>query len=824
MKSNSFKNGEERTDNHERSLTRVFDFYITRRLSQYLYSLLLLVVLPLVFCEPAVGAQARPPGRLPVSPSVNSKLARDKTVKIILRLNADASDPEAKTAHESLKNRLIFQKVKGMRRLGSQPLIAIEADQDALEILRNAPETLEIMEDTLSRPQLINSVPLIDADLAWVGGSNGAGFTIAIIDTGIDSAHPFFQNRVVHEACFSSTTSVSASLCPNGLDQQVGRGAAQPPFNIFPGSRHGTHVAGITAGFGGQNAISGVAPAANIISIQVFSVMRRDVDCDPPLDRAPCLRTYTSDQIEALDHVFGLRFNWRIASVNLSLGGGEFATACDGDPRKASIDRLLSVNIATVIAAGNDGSSVGISAPACISSAVAVGATDLSDRVASFSNSNNLVDVLAPGVSILSSTPNNNFQQLSGTSMATPHVAGAIAALRSITGRDFHVLDIVDAFEDSGVPITDARNNVVKPRIDVEDAMTLLMSRIRWDGLAQVIGDGPAVHRYPTLVGDVDGDGRSDLIFVGQGWSGAGLNIRVKRSNANGNWTSWSQVLGDGAAVHQYPTLVSDVDGDGRSDLIFVGQGWSGAGLNIRVKRSNGNGNWTSWSQVLGDGPAVHQYKTLVGDVDGDGRSDLIFVGQGWSGAGLNIRVYRSNGNGTWTGWAQVLGDGPGVHQYPTLVSDVDGDGRSDLIFVGQGWSGAGLNIRVYRSNGNGTWMGWSQVLGDGSGVHQYPTLIGDVDGDCKADLMFLGQDWNGAGLNVRVKGSNGSGTWSAFEQVLRDGPGVHQYRTLVGDVDGDGRSDLIFVGQNWDGSGLNIRVKRSEFPLRLSTACRKSF
>lgn len=101
------------------------------------------------------------------------------------------------------------------------------------------------------------------------------------------------------------------------------------------------------------------------------------------------------------------------------------------------------------------------------------------------------------------------------------------------------------------------------------------------------------------------------------------------------------------------------------------------------------------------------------------------------------------------------------------------------------------------------------------------PALVGDVDGDCKADLMFLGQDWDGAGLNVRVKGSNGSGTWSAFEQVLRDGPGVHQYRTLVGDVDGDGGSDLIFVGQNCDGSGLNIRVKRSEFPLRLSTACR---
>lgn len=185
---------------------------------------------------------------------------------------------------------------------------------------------------------------------------------------------------------------------------------------------------------------------------------------------------------------------------------------------------------------------------------MAVGATDLSDMGASFSNSNNLVDVLAPGVSILSSTPNNNFQPMSGTSMATPHVAGAIAALRSIPNRDFQMQDIVDALEDSGVRVTDARNNVVKPRIDVDDAMMLLMSRTRWDALAQVIGDGPAVHQYPTLVDDVDGDGRSDLIFVGQGWSGAGLNIRVYRSNGNGTWTGWAQVLGDGSGVHQSGT------------------------------------------------------------------------------------------------------------------------------------------------------------------------------------------------------------------------------------------------------------------------------
>ena len=306
--------------------------------------------------------------------------------------------------------------------------------------------------------------------------------------------------------------------------------------------------------------------------------------------------------------------------------------------------------------------------------------------------------------------------------------------------------------------------------------------------------------RFNPMRGDVDRNGRTDIVFAGQGWSGAGLNVRVKVSGLGplaalisrrmtrsatpslgplgtplqvGSWTSWSEVLGDGPGVHRYPTLTGDVDGDGRMDLIFVGQGWSGAGLNVRVKRSKGDGTWTSWSEVLGDGPGVHSHATLTGDVDGDGKTDLIFVGQGWSGAGLNVRVKRSKGDGTWTSWSEVLGDGPGVHSHATLTGDVDADRKTDLIFVGQGWSGAGLNVRVKRSKGDGTWTSWSEVLGDGPGVHSHPTLTGDVDGDGKTDLILIGMNWSGPGLNVRVKRSNGDGTWLPAHKIFPDGPAL---------------------------------------------------
>lgn len=380
-----------------------------------------------------------------------------------------------------------------------------------------------------------------------------------------------------------------------------------------------------------------------------------------------------------------------------------------------------------------------------------------------------------------------------------------------------------------------------------------------------VSGDGAGVHTYPTLHGDVNGDGKIDLIFVGQGWSGNGLNIRTKMSNGDGSFTEYNQVLGDGIGVHQYPTLTGDVNGDGKTDLIFVFQHWDGSGLTIRTKFSNGDGTYSGASASLNDGAGVHEYPTLVGDVNGDGKTDLIFIFNSSNGGltvrtkmsngngtfteyqnilgdgngvheyptltgdvnndgktdlififnstndGLVIRTKMSNGDGTYTEYQNILGDGSGVHKYPTLTGDVNGDGKTDLIFVGQNWSGNGLNVRTKMSNGDGTYAEYAQVIGDGNGVHNFPTLIGDVNGDNKADLVFVGQDWKGCGLNIRVKLSNGDGTWCSNFQTLGDGDGVHENSTLLEDINGDGKSDVIFVFQHWDGSGLHLRTKVSQ-------------
>jgi len=215
-----------------------------------------------------------------------------------------------------------------------------------------------------------------------------------------------------------------------------------------------------------------MANGAQIMAVQVFSQFNRSSDCG---GSPPCTRAWTSDIIAGLERVYALRGARNIAAANLSLGGGTYATACDTDPTKAIIDNLRAAGIATIVAAGNGSSVTSMSAPACISTAVSVGATTKADVVASFSNMSGLTSLLAPGESIQSSVTGGGFGVASGTSMATPHVTGAWAILKE-AAPNATVSEILSTLQTTGLAITDSRSGnpatyVTKPRIRVDQAV-----------------------------------------------------------------------------------------------------------------------------------------------------------------------------------------------------------------------------------------------------------------------------------------------------------------------------------------------------------------
>jgi len=301
--------------------------------------------------------------------------------------------------------------------------------------------------------------PKIGADTAWSQGYTGAGWYVAILDTGIRRTHEFFSGKTIVEACFSLNAN-----CPGSTTSAYGTGSAVHYASTYNGFDHGTHCAGIATGRKADGAVAGVAKSANLIAVQVFSITG-----------ATTIGSYSSDQLAGLNYVYSLRNTHSIAAASMSLGGTTLYTSpCDSASQKAGIDSLRSVNIATTIATGNAGSCNGISSPSCISSAIAVGASNSNDAETDFNNWDpNLQTVFAPGASIYSSigTSDTSYASWDGTSMATPHVAGAWAILRQNRPTD-SVSTILGRVLAGGSPIvTGCGTGISKPRVYIPAAL-----------------------------------------------------------------------------------------------------------------------------------------------------------------------------------------------------------------------------------------------------------------------------------------------------------------------------------------------------------------
>ncbi|HEY3277012.1 MAG TPA: S8 family serine peptidase [Syntrophorhabdaceae bacterium] len=417
-------------------------------------------------------------------------------VKVIVKVDASLpSEGDKAEAFRSVISGAQDQVLSELKASGKPPLralkfatipyMALTVDGPTLESLLSSASVTGIFEDKKARPKLDTSVPRIDANTLHRSQLTGTGIAVAILDTGVDKLHPFLKGSVVSEACYSTndTSHKATSLCPKKADESTAAGSAMPYGGACPIEEcgHGTNVAGIIAGRSGiaGSPGPGVAPGASIIAIQVFSRLESKEDCDD--GEAPCVTSYDSDQIQGLERVYALRTTYTIGAVNMSLGGGQYASNCDDDPIKAIIDNLRAAGIATIIASGNEEYCGSTGAPACVSTAVSVGATDEDNTVADYSNSATFLTLLAPGSEITTAFPRQEgggYETESGTSMAAPHVAGAWALLKQAKPAAT-VNEILAAFTSTGTEVTDTGKcpSVTKKLINVYQAYQALIGK-----------------------------------------------------------------------------------------------------------------------------------------------------------------------------------------------------------------------------------------------------------------------------------------------------------------------------------------------------------
>jgi subtilisin family serine protease len=372
------------------------------------------------------------------------------------------------------------------------PYLSIEAECESISTVRNHRRVSSVALNSVNVPTLSTSASTIGADWMWDSGYDGDGSVVVVIDTGVDHSHPALGNRLetAHEACFGTTQgNVYATPCllPDSDGNEIGPGTAERHPGCDGGNcEHGTHVTGIVAANPADGSVLGIAHGSRVVALQVCSLREYNYLDPTKFMIGGC---FEEDLIDALEHVLGtVRYYYEIVAINISNGSAQFYD----DPYDCWLSHLAlrevirdlsEVGIPVIASSGSENHDDALSSPACLGNVFSVGATDDSDTVIAGSASASFLDLLAPGQAIESTVPTaldaDGYAELTGTSMAAPHVTGAVALLRQAFPYQASSV-ILDHLRSTGKGVVDPRNGRVKPRIDLPAALHSLSEAITW--------------------------------------------------------------------------------------------------------------------------------------------------------------------------------------------------------------------------------------------------------------------------------------------------------------------------------------------------------
>ncbi|MBC7871467.1 MAG: S8 family serine peptidase, partial [Chitinophagaceae bacterium] len=423
-----------------------------------------------------------------IDPDVTQAIAQNGTAKVIIVLRPSEGVRDLSGAQDSLLDAIGTNGLQNAESFTSIPAISGTLTAEGLAALRANGQIARVYIDQPTEAFAIRSAEFIGADDVQngVGTLNNTAYTgdgvqVAIVDTGVNTSNPGIGASVVAQKCFVAPFSPGApGGCPGGLAESDSAADSGEP-----GRQHGTNVAAIIT------APDGVAPDAQIVAVRVLDNFGRGTSSDWMHGLEWILQQNTDDLLD-------------VKVINLSLGSNELYSSVescieDAVAENLVVQQLLANGVIIVAATGNQGSTTGISAPACLPGVISVGAVydevtpvqpaqgtyftnigglwpncadtpSSADRITCFSNANSLTDVLAPGARILVSGTGGT-----GTSQAAPHIAG-VAALMVEAAPTINPATAEGIFRFTGPKVTDTRSGLAFRRVNAVAAVNRAVS------------------------------------------------------------------------------------------------------------------------------------------------------------------------------------------------------------------------------------------------------------------------------------------------------------------------------------------------------------
>jgi len=704
---------------------------------------------------------------------------------------------------------------------------------DIQEVL-DMPEVEAVYPDTEVHAFLDVSVPEIKADQVWnllnLSGVNvtGEGMTIAILDTGVNYTHPDLGG------CFGAGCKVIG-----GWDFH--NGDADPMDDHY----HGTHCAAIAAGNG---VLKGVAPDAKIYAYKVLSN-----------SGSGSLSTVVLAIERAIDPNDDGDFSDHVDVISMSLGASGFPD----DPISQASDNAADLGVAVVAAVGNTGQDgyFTVGSPGNARKVIGVGAScttqDVENdiygvcptNITTFSSRGPTPigtvkpDIVAPGHNICAARHDNvnpvgslpystclddMHIWLSGTSMATPHVAGAAALIKQMhpewttqevknvlkgTARDTGEGPLVQGAGIVDVLIAVETANPY-PTAMLDDLGLFVHSIVVINGTAYSENFENYTLEYGEGIDPVswnlvnfstipiqDADlGYLDVSSIAAEEFTIRLTVydtfhQMSRDwvvglKSNETWKSgWPQQIDTDGMYIEHAPVYGDLDGDGSIEIIAGSPGLTGARVFVWDADGNIRPGWPQ--EVLWGGAST----PALGDVDGDGDLEIVYKSTSFidpTGGGTRIYVWNDDGTTLNSNWPKDLINSIITLDSPT-VEDIDNDGKDEIINSYSTFE----NVKIFNEDGSEVAGGWTSVKGDDIGAS-----VADLDNDGNKEIIVVTPSLSGEPYKLQVWDNSGS----SIPNFPVSFPGITDFSpVIIGDINDDIEKEMIFVTRSNSNCYLNV-------------------